>query len=87
MGGNSSAFKLNREWEKYAKDKEWKPRLEGIPTPFNHEFGCGNHTSKKYFLVDLPEGDWSDSESQAGALKSEKASKLPKLIVMTGIVR
>lgn len=87
IGGNSSAFKLNREWEKFAKDKEWKPRLEGIPTPVNREFGCGNHTSKKYFPVDLPEGDWSDSESQAGALKSEKASKLPKPIVMTGIVR
>jgi hypothetical protein len=59
MGGNSSAFKLNREWEKFAKDKEWEPRLEGILTPVNREFGCGNHTSKKYFLVDLPEGNWS----------------------------
>ena len=47
----------------------------------------GKHTSKKYFPVDLPEGDWSDSESQPGAPQSEKASKLPKRIVVIGIIR
>jgi hypothetical protein len=41
--------------------------MEGIPTPVNREFGCGKHTSKKYFPVGLPEGDWSDTEIQAGA--------------------
>ena len=41
MGGSSSVFMLNREWEKFVKDKEWKSRLEGILSPTNYEFGCG----------------------------------------------
>jgi hypothetical protein len=64
VGGNASAFRLNRRWEGFAEDKEWKPRLDGIPTPINPEFGCGKHTSKKVIPIKMSEGEWSGSEEE-----------------------
>jgi hypothetical protein len=51
---------MNRKWEMFAEDEEWKPRLDIIPTPINREFGNGMHTSMKNVPVTLPPWDESD---------------------------
>lgn len=76
IGGNASAFKLNRKWEGFADDKEWKSRLDGIPTPVNPEFGCGKHTSKKVISFKLPEAEWSESEEETTANVGEPETSL-----------
>ena len=53
-GENATAFKMNREWEMFAEDKEWKPLLDIIPTPSNREFGYGMHTPIKNVPVTIP---------------------------------
>ena len=46
-GGNAAAFALNRKWEKFADDENWKPHLDNILTPINRDFGASIHTSRR----------------------------------------
>ena len=78
-GRNATAFKMNRKWEMFAEDEEWKPRLDVIPTPINREFGNGMHTFKKNVPDTLPLWDESDGREDIPAPYSKpKSTVRPK---------